>query len=180
MSSVLISSDYREQQEKLHENPNYGVASIEFADTVAKMVNEMGVTNLLDYGAGKCRLMQTINEKHLVKHAFQYIPYDPAVPRFADPPEPAEMVCCIDVLEHIEPDLLDNVLNDLERLTEAVGFFTVHCGPAAKVLSDGRNAHLIQMPPEWWLPKIMERFELQNFAKTEQGFIVVVMARGIN
>lgn len=181
MSSILLSEDYRKQQEHLHETTVYGTASAEFADTIAKMVNDMGVQKLLDYGSGsRCTLMKVINEKRLVKHPFQYIPYDPGVSRFADTPEPAEFVVCVDVLEHIEPEYLDNVLNDLERVTECMGFFTIHCGPAAKVLQDGRNAHLIQMPPEWWLPKIMERFELQNFAKTEQGFIVVVMARGIN
>jgi hypothetical protein len=180
MSSILISEGYKKQQEHLHENTVYGTASIEKAPTVAKIINNLGVTHVLDYGCAKnCNLMKTINEGRLVTHQFRYQPYDPAIERFADPPVPAEMVCCIDVLEHIEPELLDNVLNDLERLTEAVGFFSVHCGPAAKVLQDGRNAHLIQMPPEWWLPKILERWELQNFARTEQGFDVIVYARGM-
>jgi hypothetical protein len=180
MSSILISEGYKKQQEHLHENTVYGTASIEKAQTVAKIINNLGVTHVLDYGSGSmCNLVKTIHEGRLVTHAFRYQPYDPAVPRFADSPVPAEMVCCIDVLEHIEPELLDNVLNDLERLTEAVGFFSVHCGPAAKVLQDGRNAHLIQMPPEWWLPKILERWELQNFARTEQGFDVIVYARGM-
>ena len=180
MSSLLISESYRKTQEHLHENPNYGVASIEFAPLVAEIINNLGVTALCDYGAGKCNLMKTINEKRLVKHAFKYLPYDPAIPRFADAPEPTEMCVCLDVLEHIEPDLLDNVLNDLERVTEVVGLFTIHTGPAVKVLDDGRNAHLIQKPASWWLPKLMERFDLQSFAKTEHGFTVVVYAHGVN
>jgi hypothetical protein len=180
MSSVLISESYRAQQEKLHENPNYGVASIEYAPLVAEIVTNLGVTELLDYGAGKANRMRTSNEKRLVKHAFRYLPYDPAVERFSDAPEPAEMVACIDVLEHIEPELLDNVLNDLERLTEVVAFITVHCGPAAKVLPDGRNAHLTQQPPEWWLPKILERFDLQNYARTDAGFHCICYAKGMS
>lgn len=181
MSSILISDSYKKQQEHLHETTTYGTASIEKAPTVAKIMNNLGVTKLLDYGCSRlCNLFKTLTEQRLVDHKFQYIPYDPAVERYADRPEPTEMVACVDVLEHIEPELLDNVLNDLERVTEVVGFFSVHCGPAAKILQDGRNAHLIQMPPEWWLPKLMERFEVQTFAKTEQGFDVVVMARGIN
>lgn len=181
MSSILISDGYRKQQEHLHETQVYGTASIEKAPTVAKIMNNLGISKLLDYGSSKlCNLFKTLTNERLVTHKFQYMPYDPAVEKYADRPDPAEMVCCIDVLEHIEPDLLDNVLNDLERVTEAVGFFTVHCGPAAKVLQDGRNAHLIQKPPEWWLPKIMERFELQNFARTESGFDVIVYARGMS
>lgn len=179
--SFLITPEYKKQQEHLHETTVYGTASIEKAPTVAKIMNNLGITKLLDYGCSKlCNLARTINEGKLVQHAFTYIPYDPAVERFSERPEPAEMVACIDVLEHIEPELLDNVLNDLERVTEAVGFFSVHCGPAGKVLQDGRNAHLIQMPPEWWLPRILERFELQNFARTEKGFDVVVYAKGMS
>ena len=33
-------------------------------------------------------------------------------------------------------------------------------GPAAKVLSDGRNAHLIQKPSSWWLKKLTDYFEI--------------------
>jgi hypothetical protein len=84
------------------------------------------------------------------------------------------MVCCIDVLEHIEPALLDNVLDDLKRVTQRIGVFTVCCEEAKKFLSDGRNAHLIVQPAEWWLPRIMERFELHMFQKRPDGFMVLV------
>jgi hypothetical protein len=43
-----------------------------------------------------------------------------------------------------------------------------------KMLSDGRNAHLIQQPPAWWLPKFMDRFELVVFQRMPQGFWIVV------
>jgi hypothetical protein len=89
------------------------------------------------------------------------------------------MVACIDVLEHIEPACLEEVLDDLMRLTKAVGFFSVHTGPAIKTLSDGRNAHLIQQPPEWWLPKFIERFEVQTFQRVESGFYVIVYSLGL-
>ena len=42
--------------------------------------------------------------------------YDPAIPEWSAPPAPRRFVACIDVLEHIEPDLLDNVLDDLKRV----------------------------------------------------------------
>jgi hypothetical protein len=81
------------------------------------------------------------------------------------------MVACIDVLEHIEPHLLDNVLDDLRRVTRDLLFVTVDCGPAVKVLPDGRNAHLIQQPPSWWLPKLMSRFDLRMYQYTGNGFM---------
>ncbi len=168
-----ISASYRAQQKKLHENPNYGVASVQFAPIVSKLVNQTKVTELLDYGAGKCRLFANLK----VDHELKLQAYDPSIEVLADEPTPMQMVACIDVLEHIEPDLLDNVLDHLQRLTLEVGFFTVHTGAAAKFLDDGRNAHLIQQPAAWWLPKIQARFELQTFQKLPNGFFVVVSVK---
>jgi hypothetical protein len=51
----------------------------------------------------------------------------------------------------------------------------VHTGPAERILADGRNAHLIQEKPDWWLPRIMARFELSNFSKQPNGFTVLVL-----
>lgn len=172
---MLISEHYRAQQKHLHDTTEYGTASAQYAPMVCKLINQHKITKVLDYGAGsRLTLIRAINELRKVDHAFNYVPYEPAVPDFAKEPEPAEMVTCIDVLEHIEPDFLDNVLNDLKRVTEKVGFFTVSCVPAQKTLPDGRNAHLIQEPPEWWLPKITDRFTLQTFQRVPGGFIVLV------
>jgi len=172
-ANPTISAAYRAMQAKLHAgNPNYGVASVHFAPLVAQVARANGVRQLLDYGAGKGRLAETLPQ-HL-KEPVVVTPYDPAIEAWSATPQPADMVTCIDVLEHIEPDCLDAVLDDLKRVTRRIGLFTVHTGPAVKVLADGRNAHLIQQPPSWWLPRLMERFELIAFNKMEQGFWVVV------
>lgn len=171
---MLITEEYRQTQKDLHQDPNYGIASVQYAPLVAKIINQFNVQELVDYGAGKLRLLKTIAEQKLVDHKFRYIPYEPADDRYADRPRPCEMVACIDVLEHIEPPLLDNVLDDLQRITGEVGFFTVHSGPAKKVLADGRNAHLTQEGMAWWLPKFMERFTLQTVQNTGNGFWLMV------
>ena len=82
-------------------------------------------------------------------------------------------MCCIDVLEHVEEDFLDNILDDLKKITKKFGFFTIHSGPAVKVLEDGRNAHLIQKPPSWWLPKMCDRFEIKHVQEIPGGFVLV-------
>lgn len=174
-NSSLISSSYRAEQERLHQGGNYGTASIAYAPLVSQIIEKLEVSHLLDYGCGaNVNLAKEIK----LKSRITYQAYDPAVPRFSKEPLPAQMVACIDVLEHIEPDLLDNVLDDLRRLTEGVLFASVHTGPAVKVLSDGRNAHLTQEPPSWWLPKFLSRFDLQSFQMThEHGFYVVGYAK---
>jgi hypothetical protein len=154
--STLISEEYRKMQEELHRNPNYGVASVQYAPVVADILKQTGAPELLDYGAGKGRLGETL--KTLMPNPPKVRHYDPARPEWAATPEPAPFVSCIDVLEHIEPELLDNVLDDLQRVTHGVGFFTVHTGPAVKLLADGRNAHLIQQPPRLVAAEIPQPF----------------------
>jgi hypothetical protein len=169
-----ISEGYRAQQVELHTNPNYGVASLAFAPLVAKLAVDNGVKSISDYGAGKKHLQTALQGAGL---DLTYYPYDPAFPEYG-PPTEADMVCCIDVLEHIEPDRLDAVLDDLASIMPRLGFFSIHTGAAVKVLSDGRNAHLIQEPARWWLPRLCERrfhvHHLQHHQMMGQGFWVVV------
>lgn len=174
---MLITDDYREVQRKLHENPDYGRASEGYAPLVAKMIDQFEVDELLDYGAGKLRLLKTIADKRLVSRRFRYVPYEPADERYSERPMPCEMVACIDVLEHVEPECLDEVMDDLRRITARIGFFTIHCGPAAKVLPDGRNAHLIQEGLAFWVPRLDQRFDIQTVQRMPQGFWVLVAKR---
>ncbi len=87
---------------------------------------------------------------------------DPCIPEYADPPPPCDLVYCGDVLEHVEPDCLNAVLNDLRRLTLKAVLLVICTGPAAKTLQDGRNAHLIQEGPRWWLDALDERWEIDS------------------
>jgi len=172
---MLITEEYRNQQKQMHSKYNYGTASIGYAPMVSQMIDSSGLTEILDYGAGRGNLAKHLDTKKVVSVTH----YEPANPEWADVPEPHDFVACIDVLEHIEPELIDNVLDDLVRVTKRVGFFTVHTGPAAKLLPDGRNAHLIQQPARWWLPKFIERFDLTHFSQVgSSGFFVIVSPRG--
>jgi hypothetical protein len=76
--------------------------------------------------------------------------YDPCIEGIDQPPQPHPIVFCGDVLEHVEPDCLADVLRHLGGLTEEAALLVVHLGPAIKTLPDGRNAHLIQKPASWW------------------------------
>jgi len=169
-----ISAEYRAQQQELHKNPDYGVASLGFAPVVKTLMEQFGVKSLSDYGAGKCNLRRGLNE--LGKMDFEYFPYDPAFPEYGDP-RPADIACCIDVLEHIEEPFLDAVLLDLKDITRNIGFFSIHTAPAVKHLSDGRNAHLIQKPSSWWLPKLCQHFEIAHLQGAPGGFWVMAEPR---
>lgn len=157
-----ISDAYLRMQQKLHELPNYGIASLAFAHVVADVIREGKIKSVTDYGAGKQNLLKGLEKEGVT--GFAYAPYDPAFPEYGLP-RPSELVCCIDVLEHIEPELLENVIKELASLTQRFGFFSIHLGPAGKVLEDGRNAHLIQQPKEWWLTQLNPYFEVRHVAE---------------
>lgn len=169
-ASSLITDEYRELNRQLHEDrDDYGRSGEHYAEMVLQIATAIKAGTILDYGCGK----QTLANK--LPHA-PIIGYDPCIFGLDEPPAPADMVVCTDVLEHIEPALLDNVLDDLRALTKKVIFLTVATRPAKKTLADGRNAHLIVKPYDWWLPKLIERFRLDTFNRVGEGMFVISMS----
>ncbi len=69
------------------------------------------------------------------------------------------------------------MLLDLKGITKNLGFFSVHTGPAVKTLPDGRNAHIIQQPSSWWLPRMCQHFEIAHLQRGHGGFWVVAEAK---
>jgi hypothetical protein len=153
-----ISPAYLAEQQLLHKNPGYGVASVHVAPFVARVIQRMEVRSLSDYGAGKCRLLPALRRLGV---EIDYRPYDPAYPEYG-PPQMADLVVCIDVLEHVEPECLEVVIQDLAKITTRLGLFTINTGPASKLLSDGRNAHLIQRPQSWWISILSKNFNVAH------------------
>lgn len=163
---MLISDAYKELNRQLHSVGNYGISGAKWAEHVRKLSQVMNTRDILDYGCGRRTLEQSLG--------FPIRNYDPCIEGLDEAPKPAQIVVCTDVLEHIEPDCLDAVLDDLQRCVLAAGFFVIANRPAKKILADGRNAHLIQQGPRWWLPKLCERFEIGSLASFEGEFAVVV------
>ena len=62
----------------------------------------------------------------------------------------------------------------ITRVTRKIGFFVIAHRPAKKTLPDGRNAHLIQEGPAWWLPKLESRFKVSQVKEMSGEFAVVV------
>lgn len=171
MTAQTISNEYLNLQIALHKDPFYGVASLTYAPIIKQVAQQLGAHSISDYGAGKCNLRIGLEKNGL--SGFDYFPYDPAFPGYGEP-KAADLVCCVDVLEHVEEDYLPNVIDDLVRITTNIGFFTVATGPAQKVLADGRNAHLIQRHSAWWLEKFLPFFNIEHLENDALGFWFVV------
>ena len=163
---MLITEEYRKLNSELHErNVNYGRSGSENIKVVLELSSRYNSKDILDYGCGK----STLNENL----PFQIKQYDPAIEKYANQPEPADIVVCTDVMEHIEPECLDAVLTNIKELTKKVAYFMIATKPALKTLADGRNAHLIVQKPEWWTDKLNEYFKIVSIQEAGDDLLFV-------
>lgn len=155
---MLITPEYRSLNGQLHSaNPDFGAHGHKWGPVIEKFADKIRAKRILDYGAGKCTL--ALSMPHL-----PIFNYDPAIDGLDGEPEPADLVTCTDVLEHIEPDCLDAVLDHMQALAINAVFLIIATRPARKELPDGRNAHLIQKRIAWWLPHLMSRWNVRNIS----------------
>jgi hypothetical protein len=163
---VTISDEYLELQKKLHSDIlAYGVGGGKYAEVVKKLCEVTKSKSVLDYGCGKGYLGKALD--------FPIWEFDPAIHGKTESPRPADIVICNDVLEHIEPDKIDFVLDDLRRVIRQVGYFVIHTGPASKFLADGRNAHILQHDLQWWKGKLAVYFSIGKI--TQAGLLLHVV-----
>jgi len=164
---AVISAAYQTLNEQLHKaNAYYGTSGAKHAKNIIKLTEALKTTSVLDYGCGKGQLALAL--------PFPIWEYDPAIPGKNEMPRAADIVVCSDVLEHIEPDRLHVVLDDLRRVTRKVGYFVINTGPAQKTLPDGRNTHLIQKNLTWWTKTLAKFFIVGKIHKDGNEVYAVV------
>lgn len=167
---MVISDEQRRLNRQLHQsngqfgNRKDGNGVAQNLPAALVRLHEVGACNsFLDYGTGKGLLVERLREE--VDSRIKINGYDPAVEKWEKRPEKAsDILCCLDVLEHIEIDTIDEVLKDIKSLTKNFCYLVIDLQPAAKTLSDGRNAHILLAPSDWWVSKISQLFSSQvNF-----------------
>lgn len=158
---ALISDAYRALNAELHAtNPNYGNGAGDRALLRTQaLIDQYKTTDVLDYGCGKATL----------KDSFPFIRcYDPAFPEYSAMPEPADIVICRDVMEHVEQDCIDDVLDHIKSLTKRVAYFVIVFAPSNQYLPDGRNTHISIYPREWWMKKLRARWGVVSFSQQRE------------
>lgn len=167
---MLFTEGYKKQQEALHKDSDYGVKGIQFLGPINMCISAYKCESVLDYGCGPHKRL----EKHIEA---KYTPYD-IVPPFNHDPVPHDLVVVADVLEHIEPECINDVLDHIASLTKKIAFLSVHESEAKKTLPDGRNAHLIQMPMEMWFMPISQRFDIQMLQRvSDREFFICATSK---
>lgn len=160
--TVMASSEYKKLLEMEHEKSGWGVMAANMIDTIRAVIDKYNPETILDYGAGQGGFKRALNDP--TKDVREY---DIGIPELSARPEPAEFVVCIDVLEHVELNYVENVLKDLARVTQKAGYFNVSTAPAQRKLSDGRNAHVTVRPSHWWTERLSRHFHIVAKSKDE-------------
>ena len=106
------------------------------------------VKTVLDFGCGHGKLGGFITEN---RPDVVWEEYDPSIEgKDKLPNGHYDLICSSDVMEHIEPECLNEVLDWLNNHAK-YQYHLISCELCAgSELPDGRNAHLIVETPEWW------------------------------
>ena len=62
-----ITAEYLQEQKILHQNPNYGIASVGFAAEVDALIGHMSACTVTDYGAGKKNLKRALDSRGITR-----------------------------------------------------------------------------------------------------------------
>lgn len=170
----LVSPEYLAQLRELHarRDATFGENAGRFKDRVVNICRDFKCRSVLDYGCGKGQLIDALPEYLLAQG------YDPAIQHFADPPTPADLVVCTDMLEHVEPEYVVGVLDDIARLAKKAVMIKLATVEARKTLADGRNAHLIVRPASWWLPHFWGRWFVREMVDSGTRLTVFCTIKG--
>lgn len=166
---MLITTDYQALNAQLHSTiPTYGAGGWQWVGPILATAGALNAADVLDYGAGKGTL------KRWMPFEFPVYNYDP-ITFPADPPV-CDMAACLDVMEHIEPDCLNDVLRHIRSKVRKGALFVISTRLAQKVLQDGRNAHLIVEGKDFWVPKLQQFFgsviQITDVGRTDELVVV--------
>lgn len=146
---MAYSNEYLEQLKKLHNKSSFGSGQ-EIPQIVKDLLDTGEIKTFLDFGSGKGFFSQSIAQTYPNIKLFTYDPVTSPI----ELPDKVDMTYSSDVLEHVEPELLDETLDDLFNRTKKYQYHLIACHPAKKTLNNGRNAHLIIEDPAWWKLKL--------------------------
>lgn len=152
----MISDAYKALLAQMHvDDPKWGSENgARYVEKIAKLGLLKPGMSILDYGCGKGSAGRTLAKMdRTARVAF----YDPGIPEWsAVPTGTFDLVVCLDVLEHIEPEHIDAVIAHLKALSRGVLYLCIFMRKARQILPNGKNAHLIVEPPSWWFAKLAE------------------------
>ena len=154
----MISEEYKKIYTEIHAKTKFGKRS-KIPDMLGGFIESIKPNSMIDFGCGKGNLVLKLKEIYPKK---DIAGFDPANPEFDIPLKHVDLILSTDVLEHIEPNLIDETLKEIANNCTHT-YHLISCAPAKLILPDGRNAHLIQETPDWWRKKFLDLgFKIYN------------------
>lgn len=144
--------------EQMHTDPNMfmGYSLQSYVPEISQIIKDSNIKTVLDYGCGKGLPYKAFNLRQLWSVDDIQL-YDPGVPQYQTKPTGLyDMTLCMDVMEHVPEENVDDVLEEIAKYTKKVAVLSISTRPASKTLPDGRNAHLTVKPVKWWKQKLNE------------------------
>lgn len=146
----LINEAYKEQLQSMHQEPKAFYRGTKVLGKIDEFLEKYQPSSLIDFGCGKGDL-----HKLLAESINKTAGYDPGVKEFENlPTDSFDVLISTDVLEHIEPEMIDETLKAINSLFIKSCYLLIASYPAKKSLPDGRNAHLIIESFDWWKNKL--------------------------
>ena len=154
----MISQDYLRTLKHEHSLHPWGYWGYELAPAIRKFAEEHQIQSVLDYGCGSNHGVRMWAEKN--QWQIDLREYDPAVPGSDQKPRRAELVVCIDVMEHVEEQYVNEVMDHILSVSGRYTWFTISMKPAERRLKlTGQNAHVTLHQADWWLERLRERWQ---------------------
>ena len=149
----MISESLKKTYQDIHRTTPFGKRA-KFPKHLEKFINDKKPQSILDFGCGKGKLIEKIKETY---PDIDVQGYDPANPKFDGTIENirVDMIISSDVLEHVEPEYIDDTLKFLQTKSKFF-YHLIACSPAKLILPDGRNAHLIIEDDQWWRKRFLD------------------------
>lgn len=150
----LISQAYCKMNADIYNNSKRSAGGAKHAQIVKMIAPKWESITILDYGSGQGEFRK---ELCAITSDYEIYEYDPAIKGKDVLPGTSDLVVCTDVLEHIEPDKINAVMQHIFSLMIKGGYFVISLCETKVWLPDGRNAHVLLKPVEWWLDKFMQQ-----------------------
>ena len=143
----MMSNSLKNMYKEIHRTTPFGKRG-KFPKHLEKFINDKKPQSILDFGCGKGRLIEKIKDTY---PDIDERGDDPANPEFEKSINDVrvDMIISSDVLEHVEPEYIDDTLKFLQTKSKFF-YHLIACSPAKLILPDGRNAHLIVENDQWW------------------------------
>ena len=157
---MITKKRLEEEYTWVHQNTTTmaGKTTIKNKESIKQVIDKVKPVNTLDYGCGKAwhYLHDYVHNEWGIAMPTLYDPYVPEFSKLAGYKcNFFDLVLCVDVMEHILPEEVDDTLHQLFFLGNFV-YLQIDTKPAIKKFKDGTNFHVSLHTKDWWINKLNE------------------------